>query len=61
MHDGPPSTPLHSTVGDLMESVVRLSGIVPSLWPKEAAISKARDLSYVTSGVSGALEIKSAE
>ena len=41
-------------------SVVRLSGTVPSLWAKAAAIAKVRDLSDVTSVVS-ALEVERAE
>ena len=42
-------------------SVVSLSGTVPSLWAKNAAIAKARDLSDVTSVVSDALDIERAE
>ena len=42
-------------------SVVSLSGTVPSLWAKDAAIAKVRDLSDVTSVVSDALDIESAE
>ena len=42
-------------------SVVSLSGTVPSLWAKEAVIAKARDVSDVTSVVSDALGIESAE
>ncbi len=41
-------------------SVVSLSGTVPNLWAKEAAIAKARYLSDVTSVVSNALDIESA-
>ena len=41
--------------------VVSLSGSVPSLWAKEAAIAKAGALSAVTSVVSEALEIERAE
>ena len=42
-------------------SVVSLSGTVPSLWAKEAALAKARELADVTSVVSDALDIESAE
>ena len=42
-------------------SVVSLSGTVPSLWAKKAAIAKARDLADVTSVASDALDIESAE
>ncbi len=42
-------------------SVVSLSGTVPSLWAREAAIAKARDLSDVTSVVSDDLDIERAE
>ncbi len=38
-------------------SVVSLSGTVLSLWAKEAALAKARELADVTSGVSDALDI----
>ena len=38
-------------------SVVRLSGTVPSLWAKEAALAKARELADVTAVVSNALDI----
>ncbi len=38
-------------------SVVSLSGTVPSLWAKEAALAKARELADVTSVVSDALDI----
>ena len=38
-------------------SVVSLSGTVPSLLAKEAALAKARELADVTSGVSDALDI----
>ncbi len=52
---------LENVTVSVQESVVRLSGTVPSLWVKEAAIAKARDLSDVTSVVSDALEIERAE
>ena len=42
-------------------SVVSLSGTVPSLWAKEAALAKARELADVTSVVSDALDIERAE
>ena len=41
--------------------VVSLSGSVPNLWAKEAAIAKARALSAVTSVASEGLEIERAE
>ena len=42
-------------------SVVSLSGTVPSLWAKEAALAKARELADVTSVVTDALDIERAE
>ena len=42
-------------------SVVSLSGTVPSLWAKEAAFAKARELADVTSVVTDALDIERAE
>ena len=42
-------------------SVVSLSGTVPSLWAKDAALAKARELADVTSVVSDALDIGRAE
>ena len=45
----------------VQEAVVSLSGTVPSLWAKEAALAKARELAEVTSVVSDALEIERAE
>ena len=42
-------------------SVVSLSGTVPSLWPKEAALAKARELAEVTSVVTDALDIERTE
>ena len=42
-------------------SVVSLSGTVPSLWAKEAALAKARELAEVTSVVTDALDIERAE
>ena len=45
----------------IQASVVSLSGTVPSLWTKEAALAKARELADVTSVVSDALDIERAE
>ncbi len=42
-------------------SVVSLSGTVPNLWAKGAAVTKARELSEVESVVVSALDIESAE
>ena len=42
-------------------SVVSLSGTLPSLWAKGAALAKARDLTDVTSVVTDALDIERAE
>ncbi len=42
-------------------SVVSLSGTVPSLWAKRAALAKARELAAVTSVVTDALDIERAE
>ena len=42
-------------------SVVNLSGTVPNLWAKGAAVAKARELSDVEAVVVSALEIESAE
>ena len=52
---------LDSVRVSVQEYVVSLSGTVPSLWAKEEAIAKARELSDVQSVVSHALEIESAE
>ncbi len=48
---------LENVTVSVRASVVSLSGTVPSLWAKEAAIAKARELADVTSGVSDALDI----
>ena len=45
----------------VQEHVVRLSGTVPSLWPKTEAIDKARESTSLRSVVSDALTIESAE
>ena len=45
----------------VQESVVRLSGTVPSLWAKTKAIAEARELEDVTTVVDDALDIDSAE
>ena len=50
----------HVTVS-VQESVVSLSGTVPSLWAKTKAIAEARELSDVTAVVSDALDIERAE
>ena len=51
---------LHVTVS-VQEHVVRLSGRVPSLWAKEAAIEEARQFNPVPGVVTDALTIDSAE
>ena len=51
---------LQNVTVSVRESVVRLSGTVPSLWAKEEAIEEARELTDVQSVVS-ALEIERAE
>ncbi len=51
---------LHVTVS-VQENVVSLSGRVPSLWAKEAAIEEARDVSPLRGVVTDALTIDSAE
>ena len=50
----------HVTVS-VQESVVSLIGTVPSVWAKTQAIAEARELDEVTTVVSDALDIESAE
>ncbi len=51
---------LENVTVSVQESVVRLSGTVPSLWAKTRAIAEVRELKNVTTVVSDALEIESA-
>ncbi len=52
---------LENVTVSVQESVVRLSGTVPSLWAKTQAIAEARALEDVTTVVSDALDIERAE
>ncbi len=52
---------LENVTVSVQESVVRLSGTVPSLWAKTKAIAEARELEDVTTVVSAALDIERAE
>ena len=52
---------LENVTISVQESVVSLSGTVPSLWAKTQAIAEARELEDVTTVVSDALEIERAE
>ena len=52
---------LENVTVSVQESVVRLSGTVPSLWAKTKAIAEARELEDVTTVVSDALDIERAE
>ena len=52
---------LENVTVSVQESVVRLSGTVPSLWAKTKAIAEARELGDVTTVVSDALDIERAE
>ncbi len=49
---------LENVTVSVQESVVSLSGTVPSLWAKTKAIAEARELQDVTTVVSDALEIR---
>ena len=52
---------LENVTVSVQESVVRLSGTVPSLWAKTEAIDKARESTSLRAVVSDALTIESAE
>ena len=52
---------LENVTVSVQESVVRLSGTVPSLWAKTKAIAAAREFEDVTTVVSDALDIERAE
>jgi len=52
---------LENVTVSVEESVVSLSGTVPSLWAKTKAIAEVRDLEDVTTVVSDALDIERAE
>ncbi len=52
---------LENVTVSVQESVVSLSGTVPSLWAKTKAIAEVRELEEVTTVVSDALDIESAE
>ncbi len=52
---------LENVTVSVQESVVRLSGTVPSLWAKTKAIAEARELEDVTTVVSDTLDIERAE
>ena len=52
---------LENVTVSVQESVVRLSGTVPSFWARTKAIAEARELEDVTTVVSDALDIERAE
>ncbi len=52
---------LENVTVSVQESVVRLSGTVPSLWAKTKAIAEAREFEDVTTVVSDALAVERAE